>query len=219
MDAERRLPGAVLWDLDGTIADTEPAWIAAETAIARRHGHSWSTEQGLQMVGNPILRSAQMMREQLALPMTAEAIAQEMNERVQDTIVKTVVWRPGARELLRQLSVHRVPCALVTMSYRPLVDTLVSLLPDRTFAATVAGDEVTRGKPDPEAYLLAAQLLGVPAADCVAIEDSPTGVKAAAAAGCRAIVVPHHLPVVPDPAWSVWDSLLDVDVHDLLPAA
>ena len=105
---------------------------------------------------------------------------------------RKVPWRPGARDLLAELRVENVPCALVTMSWRRLVDAIVSELPRGSFAATVVGDEVRRGKPHPEPYLAAARALKVSARDCVALEDSPTGVRSATAAGCQRDRDPAH---------------------------
>jgi beta-phosphoglucomutase-like phosphatase (HAD superfamily) len=88
-----------------------------------------------------------------------------------------------------------VPSALVTMSWRSLADAVLAALPDDTFSAVITGDEVEHGKPHPEPYLAAARALGVEVGDCVAIEDSPTGVRSAVAAGVPTIAVPHVVPV------------------------
>ena len=106
-----------------------------------------------------------------------------------------VPWRPGARELLTALAAEGVPCVLVTMSWRSLADAVVSALPEDAFTALVTGDEVEHGKPHPEPYLAAARLLGVEVGDCVAIEDSPTGVRSAVDAGVPTLAVPHVVPV------------------------
>jgi HAD superfamily hydrolase (TIGR01509 family) len=116
-------------------------------------------------------------------------------------------WRPGARELLAALRSAEIPCALVTMSYDRLARTLVDQLPAGTFTTLVTGDQVVDGKPHPEAYLLAAQRLGVEPAACVAIEDSPTGLASAEAAGCVVVAVPHHVTVAPGPRRRFVESL------------
>jgi HAD superfamily hydrolase (TIGR01509 family) len=124
-------------------------------------------------------------------------------------------WRPGAVELLTVLRDARVPCAMVTMSYARLAATLVAKLPDGTFAAVVTGDQVQDGKPHPEAYLTAAERVGVDPARCVAIEDSPTGVASARAAGCPVLAVPHHVPIEPGPGVTFAGSLTGLAVADL----
>ena len=117
-----------------------------------------------------------------------------------------------ARLLLR---VAGVPCALVTMSYQRFVAPVLAALPEGSFAAVVTGDQVEYGKPHPAPYLQAAQLLGVRAEDCVAIEDSPTGIASAEAAGCIVVAVPHNVPIPPAPGRVLVDSLTEVDVARL----
>jgi beta-phosphoglucomutase-like phosphatase (HAD superfamily) len=98
---------------------------------------------------------------------------------------------------LQALVAEGIPCALVTMSYLRLAETVTAALPPNSFTAVVTGDQVTVGKPHPEAYLLAAERLGADPARCVAIEDSLTGVASAEAAGCVVIAVPHHVSIPP----------------------
>ena len=117
---------------------------------------------------------------------------------------------PGAVELLAALGRAGVPCALVTMSWRRLADEVVNLLPAGTFAATIVGDEVSAGKPDPAPYLAAAAALGVEPARCIAIEDSPTGLRSAESAGCRSLAVPNLLTLPEAPGRTLVTSLRDV---------
>ena len=189
------LPAAVLWDMDGTLVDTEPYWIAAEHEIVEEHGGTWSDEFAHQLVGNDLLVSATFIKDNSAVPWEPERIVDELLARVISRVTEHVPWRPGARELLSALREQGVPSALVTMSWRSLADAVVGALPDGTFAAVVTGDEVSHGKPHPEPYRVAARLLGVSAEDCVAIEDSPTGVRSAVAAGVPTLAVPHVVAV------------------------
>ncbi|WP_392542081.1 HAD family hydrolase [Oryzobacter telluris] len=204
------LPAAVLWDMDGTLVDTEPYWISAEHAIVEEHGGTWSDEYAHQLVGNDLMVSAVFIKEHGNVPWSPEQIIDELLARVVARVREHVPWRPGARELLASLAEAGVPSALVTMSWRSLADAVVSALPEGSFAAVVTGDEVSHGKPHPEPYRAAARLLGVEAADCVAIEDSPTGVRSAVAAGVPTIAVPHVVPV-PEQAGAVHlDSLAGI---------
>ncbi|AWB92374.1 HAD family hydrolase [Aeromicrobium chenweiae] len=184
---------AVLWDLDGTIVDTEPLWMAAEHELAASHGKIWTEEDALQLVGNSLIASGEYIRDTLEIDMTAEQIVDHLVERLAAALSKDVVWRPGARELIEALAAQGVPQALVTMSYVQIAEPIASALP---FAAVVTGDAVTRPKPFPDPYLRAAELLGVDATKCLAIEDSATGAASATAAGCDVLVVPHfvHVP-------------------------
>ncbi len=189
------LPAAVLWDMDGTLVDTEPYWIAAEHEIVEEHGGTWSDEFAHQLVGNDLLVSAVFIKDHSAVEWEPEQIVDELLLRVVAQVREHVPWRPGARELLDALRERGVPSALVTMSWRTLADAVLEALPDGTFAAVVTGDEVSHGKPHPEPYRAAARMLGVSPPDCVAIEDSPTGVRSAVAAGVPTLAVPHVVPV------------------------
>lgn len=192
--AGRRLE-AVLFDMDGTLVDTEPYWIEAEYRLVRSFGGRWTDEDAHQLVGNALLTSATYIRDVGGVPLEPEQIIDRLQDDVSTALRGSVPWRPGARELLAALGADGVPCALVTMSYSVLADDLVAQLPAGTFAAVVTGDQVTDGKPHPEPYLTACARLGVEPTSCVAIEDSPTGVASAEAAGCVTVAVPHHVPI------------------------
>jgi HAD superfamily hydrolase (TIGR01509 family) len=183
--------------MDGTLIDTEPAWIAAEYALAERHGGSWSREHALNLVGNDLIESGRYIREHMGIDVEPSVIVEELLDGVIESLGRGVPWRAGAVELLADLGAHDVPCALVTMSYRRFVAPVLDALPEGTFRAVVTGDGVVRGKPHPEPYLKAAAHLRALPADCVAIEDSNTGARSAEAAGCRLLVVPNHVPVLP----------------------
>lgn len=189
------LPAAVLWDMDGTLVDTEPYWIEAEHAIVAEHGGTWNDEFAHQLVGNDLMVSALFIREHSPITWEPERIIDELLARVVARVREHVPWRPGARELLAALAEAGVPSALVTMSWRTLADAVLDALPEGTFTVVVTGDEVEHGKPHPEPYHAAARLLGVDPTDCVAIEDSPTGVRSAVAAGVPTLAVPHVVEV------------------------
>jgi HAD superfamily hydrolase (TIGR01509 family) len=189
------LPAAVFWDMDGTLVDTEPYWIAAEHAIVEEAGGVWSDEYAHELVGNDLMVSAQFIRDNSPVDLDPVQIVDQLLERVIVQVREHVPWRPGALELLEALAAESVPSALVTMSWRSLADAVVGALPEGTFAAVITGDEVEHGKPHPEPYLAAARALGVEASECVAIEDSPTGVRSAVGAGVPTLAVPHVVPV------------------------
>lgn len=194
------LPQAVLWDMDGTIVDTEPYWIEAEHALVQSYGGTWTQELAHECVGNELIVSAQIIRANSPVTLPAADIVQVLLSSVVAAMKEHVPWRPGARELLLSCHEAGVPNALVTMSYRSFAQVLVDALPEDTFSAVITGEAVSEGKPSPEPYLAACRALGVDPADCVAIEDSPPGVRSAVAAGVRTIGVPHivALPDLPD---------------------
>lgn len=183
---------AVLWDLDGTIIDSEPLWMAGEHELAERYGKTWTQEDGLALVGNSLIGSGEYIKKRLDADMSPEEIVDFLVVRLAAALREEIPWRPGARELIDALHAEGTPQALVTMSYESIAEPIAAVTP---FAAVVTGDKVTSGKPHPEPYLLAAEMLGVDAADCLAIEDSGTGATSANAAGCRVLVVPHFVNV------------------------
>ena len=210
-----RLLQAVLWDMDGTLVDTEPVWIAAEHELAARHGASWSREHALNLVGKDLLDSGRYIQQHMRLRMSPEEVVEALLDRVVDVVREDVEWCPGARELLAEQKRTGVPAALVTMSYRRLADAVVSALPAGTFDVTVVGDEVGNGKPHPEPYLTAARALGVDPTRCVAIEDSLTGATSAQAAGCHVLAVPKHVPVPTAPDRTLATTLEGVGTVEL----
>jgi HAD superfamily hydrolase (TIGR01509 family) len=209
------LPAAVLWDMDGTLVDTEPYWIEEETLLVAEYGGSWSEEDAHSLVGNELITSANYLRDVGGVPLPAEQIIDRLLERVTTRVREHVPWRPGARELLTELNAHGVPCALVTMSYQSLAQAVVAMLPAGSFRTVVAGDDVTHGKPHPEPYLVAAARLGIAPERCVAIEDSLTGVTSAEAARVPVLAVAHLVPIPPGPGRTVAATLTGWTAADL----
>jgi HAD superfamily hydrolase (TIGR01509 family) len=144
--------------------------------------------------------------------MSPEDIVDFLVIRLADALGREIPWRPGAVELVNALDDAGVPQALVTMSYAAIARPVAAALP---LAAVVTGDLVTHGKPHPEPYLRAAELLGVDAADCLAIEDSGTGATSANAAGCHVLVVPHFVNVPEAPRRVLRTSLELLSPDDL----
>lgn len=203
---------AVLWDLDGTLVDTEPLWLAAEHELAATFGKSWTQEDGLKLVGNTLLESGIYIRNRLEIDMTPEAIVDYLVDRLATQVSEEIIWRPGARELLKAFNAEGIPQALVTMAYAAIADPIARQLP---LDAIVTGDTVSHGKPHPEPYLLAAKMLGVDPSECIAIEDSTTGANSANAAGCQVFVVPHMVNVPVAPRRTFLSTLEGVTPEDL----
>ena len=213
--ADNRRPHAVLWDMDGTLVDTEPYWIDVEFELAARHGGKWSQEHALNLVGNDLIESGRYIREHMGIDLEPDQIVEELLDGVVARVADQVPWRPGAVGLLEDLGEQEIPCALVTMSYRRFVAPILEALPSSTFEAIVTGDSVTRGKPHPEPYLKAASLLGVDPSYCLAVEDSNTGARSAEAAGCTVLVVPNHVPVLDGSRRVFADSLAGADLFEI----
>ncbi len=207
-------PLAVLWDMDGTIVDTEPMWMRAETELVESFGGAWSHEQGLQLVGNGLYDSAAIL---IAAGVRLEPleVIHWLTEHVQAQLEDGPPWRPGARELLAELRETAVPMGLVTMSFRGMAVQVAEAIGFPAFDVIVAGDDVTHHKPHPEPYLRAAAQLGVPIERCVAIEDSITGVASAVASGAATVAVPFIVPIPESPAYEIWPTLAGRGVQDL----
>ncbi|MCE9622284.1 MAG: HAD-IA family hydrolase [Actinomycetia bacterium] len=204
-------PAAVLWDMDGTLVDTEPYWIATEYALVAEHGGHWSDDHARSLVGFDLRDAAAVLRDRGGVDLPIDDIVNRLLDGVIERVQQKVPWRPGARALLIALRKQRIPCALVTMSWSRFADAVVGALPPGSFDVVITGDEVIHGKPHPEPYLAAAAALGVRAQDCVAIEDSPTGVRSAVAAGCRTFAVPNVVDVPEGRGYTVVGSLNEID--------
>lgn len=211
-------PRAVLWDFDGTLADTEPLWIGAEFAVIGELGAPWSMEHAERLVGSDLIEAATYMLQTIGRTDLEPAW---MVSRILNRVVAAVTssdelaWRPGALRLLAELQAAGTPCALVLASYRVLLDAVLDRLPAGSFAVSVGGDEVTRGKPHPEPYQKACALLGVEPEDCLVLEDSITGARAGNAAGSVVVGIPNIVDIPPAPRRVIVPSLVDLDVASL----
>lgn len=202
----RRLPAAVLWDMDGTLINSEPYWMAAEGELTREHGVPWTHEDGLQLVGRALVDSAAIMQ-RAGVRLEIPEIVDYLITRVIAQVEIEVPWQDGAVEVLAAVRELGVPCALVTMSYRSFADAFVAQAAPGTFDVTVTGDEVSQGKPHPEAYLRAAEMLGVAIEDCLVVEDSPSGIASGLASGATTVGIEVMVPVEPQPGLSRIRSL------------
>ncbi|RKR74236.1 HAD family hydrolase [Frondihabitans australicus] len=212
--AARPLPEAVLWDMDGTLVDTEPYWQESQVRLVAEHGGTWSREDGDSLIGSGLWHSAKVLQDH-GVALDGQAIIDYMTDDVLRDIRSHLPWRPGARELLRELRDAGVKTALVTMSFRRMAEEIADAIEFDAFDLVVAGDMVEHAKPHPEAYLVAAERLGVDITRCVAIEDSPTGAAAAVASGAVTIAVEHHAPLPADGGFLRRDTLTGVTLDDL----
>ena len=212
-----RVPAAVLWDMDGTLVDTEPYWLEAESEMVHAAGGVWTEEDGLQLVGSGLERSALILQSR-GVELTVEEIIQTLTDQVRDRIGQTVPWRPGARELLTELREAGIPTALVTMSRRTMALDVAAALGFVGFDLVVAGDDVENAKPHPEPYLSAAAQLGVDITACVALEDSEPGVASAVAAGATVFALPMHIPLPPSPVYRLRETLEGLTLAELAEA-
>jgi HAD superfamily hydrolase (TIGR01509 family) len=201
---------AVLFDMDGLLIDSEPLWLEAERSVMARLGSGWTETDQMALLGGSLDRTVRYLLAKAACPAPAGAIAEWLMSDITERVRREgVPVRPGARELLASVARAGLPHALVTSSERGFMDAVLASTGMR-FDALVCAQDVTVTKPDPEPYLLAAKLVGVPPGDCFALEDSPNGVASAEAAGCRVFAVPSLVVIPAAPGRTVVSSLLDL---------
>lgn len=220
------MPAAVLWDMDGTLVDSEKLWDIPLFEITRELGGELSPETRAAMVGSNIPTTLDLIFTEVGVTPSAEqrqAVAERIDQRMLELFVDGLEWRPGAQDALHAVRATGVPMALVTSTERVLTEVALDAIGRDLFDVTVCGNEVGgRHKPDPEPYLRASRMLDVDPAACVAIEDSPTGIAAATGAGCAVLAIPCEVPIKPARGRVVRDSLVGVDLAvlaDVLAAA
>ncbi|MBX7549970.1 HAD family phosphatase [Streptomyces sp. NPDC004232] len=203
---------AVLLDMDGTLVDTEGFWWDVEVEVFAALGHTLDESWRHVVVGGPMTRSAGFLIEATGAAVTLAELSALLNEGFESRIGRALPLMPGAARLLAELHEQAVPTALVSASHRRIIDRVLSVLGPHHFALSIAGDEVSRTKPYPDPYLLAAAGLGADPARCAVVEDTTTGVAAAEAAGCRVVAVPSVAPIAPALGRTVVTSLEEVDL-------
>lgn len=211
----KKLPAAVLFDLDGTLIDSEPYWIQSERELAAEHKSEWSQEDGNKLIGMSLYDSSQLIKERLGSDLHPEEIIDKLTDGVNKQLARSIPWRPGAEALLRELRRKGVKTALVTMSMRRTALQVVETIPFKAFDVVVAGDDVVHGKPHAEPYVKAATLLGVRPEDCVAFEDSITGILSAEAAKTKAVGIPNMMIIPQHEGRILWTTLEGVTLKKL----
>lgn len=211
---------AVLFDMDGTLVDTEPLWQRSEEQLMAGFGVQWTAADQARSLGGPTDRVAHYMADLVAATGQNRPDPAELAEAFLATMLEHLrryppVPQPGVAHLLRDVREHGLATALVTSSSAELMEAVLAAIGAEWFDVTVNADDVERHKPDPLPYLSAAQHLGVDPRWSVAIEDSPTGATAANLAGCCVVAVEHLATIPPRPRRSVLTSLLGVDVAEL----
>ncbi|MFI6263629.1 HAD family hydrolase [Micromonospora sp. NPDC051006] len=204
----------MLFDMDGTLVDSEKLWDVALQELAEEYGGTLSEAARRAIIGTSMAASMQIVHDDLGQPeRDPEASAAWINARILELFRTGLRWRPGALALLTAVRAAGIPTALVTSSGRPLVEVALDTLGRDSFDAVVCGDEVDAAKPHPEPYLTAARLLDVPIERCVAIEDSATGVASALAAGAAVLAVPAEVPLPATEGVHQLASLTGVDLE------
>jgi HAD superfamily hydrolase (TIGR01509 family) len=210
---------AVLFDMDGLLVDSEPLWTIGEIELAEHLGGTWSDELKTAIIGTRLDTAIRTILEWYGLPGGAAEADQAMTfllDRMVELYHEQLPVMPGAIELVDAVRAAGAATALVSSSYRVLVDAALDTIGRERFDFSVAGDEVAAGKPDPAPYLAACDLLDVRPAATVALEDAMSGVRSAEAAGCNVVAVPWIAPIEPGPGRFVVTTLKEIDVDWLL---
>nr|WP_109527393.1 MULTISPECIES: HAD family phosphatase [Nocardia] len=204
--------------MDGTLLDSEKLWDIGVRELAVELGGVMTDELRHALIGASGPNALRLLFTGLGVEPTAEAIlaaGRFLEVRVTELMTGPIPWRPGAKDALALVRTSGLSSALVTNTKRSLTEFGLDTLGRDYFDVSVCGDEVPEGKPEPDVYLRAAELLGVDPKECVAVEDSPTGAMAAQAAGCAVIVVPCEIAVPPAPGRIFRESLTGLSLSDL----
>lgn len=214
------MPAAVLFDMDGTLIDSEHLWLQGERKVMQEMGGVWSSEDQAHCLGGPIERAVDYMINKSASEATQAQILERllvvMGELYENSPLR---WCPGARELLVEALDRKIPTALVSASWRRIIDVVHAAinrdLGREAFSITIGGDEVASTKPHPEPYETAAQRLGLATHECLALEDSPPGAASAHAAGCRVVAIPHITAIAHQRHLVLVDTLVGHNLQSL----
>jgi HAD superfamily hydrolase (TIGR01509 family) len=200
--------GAVIFDLDGVLVDTEHVWDDARKELARERGRPWPEDASRAMMGMSSLEWSRYMHEVVGLPEPPEEISAEVVRRLQDIYRRELPLFDGAASAVERVA-KRWPLGLASSSNRELIDLVLELSGlAEYFKATVSSEEVPRGKPAPDVYLEAARRLGVQPERCAAVEDSENGIRSAKAAEMRVLAIPNALYPPAEDALALADDVL-----------
>ena len=209
---------AVLWDMDGTLLDSEKLWDIGVRELSVELGGEMSEQTRHALIGAAAPNAMRIIFAGLGREPEPAAMAKAgrwLERRVIELMSGTIPWRPGAEQALVAVREAGLRSALVTNTKRSVAELCLDTLGREYFDVSICGDEVAHGKPAPDPYLRAAELLGVATEHCVAVEDSVTGSASAASAGCAVLVVPCEIPVPAQPGYTFRDSLIELTIADL----
>lgn len=200
---------AVVFDLDGVLVDSEQVWDAARRELVEETGGEWREGATEEMLGMSSPEWSAYVRDELGVQLEPAEISSRVVDHLADHYRRELPLLPGAQDAVRRMAA-RWPLGLATSSNREIIDLFLELSGlAGCFAATLSSEEVARGKPAPDVYLEVVRRLEAEPARCVAIEDSTSGLRSAAAAGLAVVAVPNpHFPPEPD-AVALADVVLD----------
>jgi HAD superfamily hydrolase (TIGR01509 family) len=207
---------AILFDMDGTLIDSEPLWLKAEIEVMAEVGCHWDEQDQINCLGGPAERTERYMQERSKNIKPYGYFINRLHEVMKERITNELDLIPNALELLKECKKAGIKIALVTASSRDLMTIVLKRFPQGTFDVVVSGDDVEKSKPDPAPYLLAAKQLSVDITKCLVIEDSLTGVESGLASGAQVIGIPHLVQMKENPRLRIISSLGDIRLSDIL---
>ena len=207
---------AILFDMDGTLIDSEPLWLKAEIEVMAEVGCHWDEQDQINCLGGPAERTERYMQERSQNIKPYGYFINRLHEVMRARITNELDLIPNALSLLKECKDAGIKTALVTASSRELMTIVLKRFPIGTFDVVVSGDDVEKSKPDPAPYLLAAKQLSVDISKCLVLEDSLTGVQSGLSSGAKVIGIPHLVQMSDHPNLRVISSLDEITLSDIL---
>ena len=207
---------AILFDMDGTLIDSEPLWLEAEIEIMEELGCNWDQQDQINCLGGPIDKTENYMQDRSNNIKPFGYFTKKLDDVMEKKLSTKLNLIPNALEIINDCKRSELKIALVTASSGRLMRAVLKRFPVGIFDTTVSYDDVKRSKPDPEPYLLASKTLGVDITNCVVIEDSLTGVQSGLSAGAQVIGIPHLVKMPSNPNLRVVESLSEINMDRLI---
>ena len=207
---------AILFDMDGTLIDSEPLWFAAEVEVMAELGAIWEPNDQINCLGGPMERTERYMQARTGNIKPFGYFSERLDLVMEQKLAKELSFMPNALELTADCIESGIPLALVTASTGRQMRSVLTKFPSNTFKATISRDDVEKSKPFPDPYLLAAKTIGVDISKCLVFEDSLTGVESGLRSGAQVIGIPHLVEMQPHKNLRLIDSLSDIDLDQIL---
>lgn len=207
---------AILFDMDGTLIDSEPLWFAAEVEVMAELGAIWEPSDQINCLGGPMERTERYMQARTGNIKPFGYFSERLDLVMEQKLTKDLSFMPNALELTSDCIESGIPLALVTASTGRQMRSVLTKFPSNTFKATISRDDVENSKPFPDPYLLAAKTIGVDISNCLVFEDSLTGVESGLRSGAQVIGIPHLVEMQPHKNLRLINSLSEIDLDQIL---